>query len=86
MGIPDIRGMPSPLSKAPELENPFDPSSAPTGNTVFILSEVYETPVGVQDHFAQAMGNWKDFPALGAWLQKCKVTGLPAAPIVHSLW
>lgn len=74
------------LSKAPELSNPFDPSSAGTGSTCFILSEVYETEAGVSDHFAQAMANWKDFPALGAWLQKCKVTGLPAARIVNSLW
>lgn len=74
------------LSKAPELSNPIDPSSAQTGNTCFILSEVYETEAGVTDHFAQSMENWKDFPALGAWLQKCKVTGLPAARIVNSLW
>lgn len=74
------------LSKAPELSSPFDPSSAPTGNTCFILSEVYETEAGVTDHFEQAMASWKDFPALGAWLQKCKVTGLPAARIVNSLW
>jgi hypothetical protein len=74
------------LSKAPELSNPFDPSSAKTGNTCFILSEVYESEAGVTDHFAQSMENWKDFPALGAWLQKCKVTGLPAARIVNSLW
>jgi hypothetical protein len=74
------------LSKAPELSNPIDPSSARTGNTCFILSEVYESEAGVTDHFAQATENWKDFPALGAWLQKCKVTGLPAARIVNSLW
>ncbi len=74
------------LSKAPELSNPFDPSSAPTGNTCFILSEVYESEAGVTDHFAQAMAGWKDFPALGKWLEKCKVTGAPAARIVNSLW
>lgn len=74
------------VSKAPELSNPFDPSSAPTGNTCFILSEVYETGAGVTDHFAQALASWKDFPALGEWLQKCKVTGVPAAPIFNSLW
>ena len=74
------------LSKAPELSNPFDPGSAPTGNTCFILSEVYETEAGVSDHFAQAMSGWKDFPALGQWLGKCKVTGAPAARILHSLW
>ena len=74
------------VSKAPELSNPFDPGSAPTGNTCFILSEVYESEAGVTDHFAQAMASWKDFPALGKWLQRCKVTGVPAAPIINSLW
>ena len=38
-------------AKAPELSNPMDPASKPTGNTVFILSEVYETGAGVADHF-----------------------------------
>jgi quinol monooxygenase YgiN len=74
------------LSKAPELSNPMDPSSPPTGNTCFILSEVYESEAGVADHFEQAMASWADFPALGKWLEKCKVTAVPAATIVHSLW
>lgn len=74
------------VSKAPELSNPFDPQSAPTGNTCFILCEVYESDAGVADHFARAMDSWKDFPALGKWLEKCKVTGVPAARIVNSLW
>ncbi len=74
------------LSKAPELSNPFDTNSAPTGNTCFILSEVYETEAGVTDHFARAMEDWEDFPALVKWLGKCQVTGVPAAQIVNSLW
>lgn len=74
------------LSKAPELSDPLDSSSAPTGNTCFILSEVYESAAGVTDHFAQATANWKDFSALLDWLQKCEVTGLPAARIINSLW
>jgi hypothetical protein len=74
------------VSKGPELSNPFDPSSAPTGNTCFILSEVYEGPAGVADHFQQAASSWKDFPALGEWAQKCKVTAVPSAQIVNSLW
>jgi hypothetical protein len=74
------------VSKAPELSNSFDATSAPTGNTVFVLSEVYETDAGSADHFAQAASNWKDFPALVEWLKKCKVTGTPAAPIFNSLW
>ena len=74
------------VSKAPELTNPMDTTSAPTGNTIFVLTEIYETAAGVEDHFNQAQSNWKDFPALVKWLEKCKITGLPAAPIINSLW
>ena len=74
------------VSKAPELSNPFDQNSAPTGNTVFILSEIYQTDAGVADHFQQAAANWQDFPGLVKWLEKCKISGVPAAPIINSLW
>jgi len=74
------------VAKAPELSNPLDPDSAPTGNTVFVLNEIYESPAGVGDHFEQAMSSWQDFPALVEWLGKCKVTGFPAGPISNSLW
>ena len=74
------------VSKTPELSNPMDPSSAPTGNTCFILSEIYETGAGVADHFQQAEASWQDFPAFIKWLENCTVTGLPAAPIINSLW
>ena len=74
------------VSKAPELSNPFDPDSEPTGNTVFVLNEIYETAAGVAGHFEQAMGSWADFEPLLAWLEKCSVTGVPTAPISNSLW
>ncbi len=74
------------VSKAPELSNPMDPSSAPTGNTCFVLSEIYETEAGVADHFQQAVANWKDFPGFAKWLSKCTLTGIPVAPIINSLW
>ena len=74
------------VSKAPELSNPLDMNSAPTGNTCFILSEVYETEAGVADHFEQAGASWKDFPAFVEWLEKCTVTVVPAAKISQSLW
>lgn len=74
------------VSIAPELSNPMDSGSAPTGNTCFVLTEVYETEAGVADHFEQAQASWEDFPALGAWIEKCRLVGAPAAPIVHSLW
>lgn len=74
------------VSKAPELSNPLDPTSAPTGNTLFVLSEVYETDAGVTDHIEQAQSGWADFPAFVEWLGKCKVSGTAVAPIFNSLW
>jgi hypothetical protein len=38
------------VSKAPELSNPLDSTSTATGNTCFILIEIYETNAGVADH------------------------------------
>ena len=74
------------IVKGPELANPVDPSSKATGNTCFVLTEVYESPAGVEDHWKQGAESWQDFPALAAWAGRCKVTTLHGAPIIHSLW
>lgn len=73
------------VSKGPELSNPMDLNSAPTGNTYFVLTEIYETKAGVADHFQQT-ASWTDFPAIGQWMEKCKVTFVSAASIINSLW
>jgi hypothetical protein len=73
------------VSKGPELPNPMDLNSA-TDNTCFILSEIYESKAGVLDHFKQADENWGDHHAFREWLEKCKVTFVPAASIFNSLW
>lgn len=74
------------VSKAAELSNPMDTSSAPTGNTVFVLHEIYESEAGVADHFEQAMSSWSDFSAFLKWLEACRVTGVAVSPVIHSLW
>ena len=74
------------VSKGPELSNPMDLNSAPTGNTYFVLTEIYETEAGVADHFQQTTASWEDFPAIVQWMEKCKVTFVPAASIINSLW
>lgn len=74
------------VSIAPERSNPLDPSSEPTGNTCFVLNEIYESEDGVSNHFREAMDSWDDFPALAAWLENCTLSGVAAAPIVNSLW
>ena len=74
------------VSKAPELSDPTDLNSAPTGNTCFVLSEIYESKAGVLDHFKQGNENWEDVQAFVKWLEKCKITLVPAASIFNSLW
>jgi hypothetical protein len=74
------------VSKAPELSNPMDLNSAPTGNTCFILSEIYESKAGVIVHFEQTNRSWEEFPAILKWMEKCKVTFVSAASIFNSLW
>ena len=44
------------------------------------------TDAGVADHFEQAQATWLDFPAMLKWMEKCKVTVVPAASIFNSLW
>jgi hypothetical protein len=74
------------LVKGPELTIPADPSSEPTGNTTYALTEVYETPAGVNDHWKQAAESWEDFRASLEWSSKCKVVSLHGSPVIHSLW
>lgn len=74
------------VSRAPELSDPLDLDSAPTGNTCFILSEIYDTEAGVADHGQQAQSSWQEFPDIVEWVKKCNVTGTPMARIINSLW
>jgi hypothetical protein len=72
------------VSKMKELSGDLD--SAPTGNTCFVLTEIYESKAGVLDHIKQAHENWGDHPAFDKWLDKCKATWVPAGSIINSLW
>ena len=74
------------VSKAPELNNPLDPSAGTTGNTCFILNEYYESDAGVADHFEQAESSWQDFQPFVQWMGQCKATIIPAAPVFNALW
>ena len=74
------------ISKGPELSNPMDPNSAPTGNTVFVLTEVYESPVGVAEHWQQAVETWQDLPAIMDWSSKGEVRTLHSGTVVQALW
>ena len=74
------------ISKGPELANPMDPSSEPTGKTVFVLDEYYESPAGIARHWQDAMGNWADMSAALAWSAKATVVTLHNGTVVQGLW
>jgi len=74
------------IVKGPELENPLDPTSAPTGNTMFVLDEMYENQSGLDDHWKQAGESWKDLGALVEWAGKCKVVTSHGGKVIQGLW
>ncbi len=74
------------ISKGPELANPLDPTSALTGNTIFVLDEVYESPAGVAEHWKQATETWGDLGALAEWSGKGTVATLHSGTLVQALW
>lgn len=73
------------IAKNEEYTNPMDPTSEPTGNTIFTVYEVYKSPAGMADHWKQAQ-DWVDFGALMAWAGKVKFTMMHGSPIEYSLW
>ena len=48
----------------------MDPNSEPTGKTIFVLDEYYESPAGIARHWQDAMDNWPDLSAAMAWSAK----------------
>ena len=74
------------FSKGPELANSLDPGSTPTGNTRYVLNEIYESPDGIADHWQQAQASWGDFPAMVEMIASCSPQTLHGGEITASLW
>jgi hypothetical protein len=74
------------ISKGPELSNPLDPSSEPTGKTVYLLDEYYESPAGVTRHWQDAIDNWADFDAIVSAASRATVATLHSGTVVQALW
>ena len=73
------------ISKGPELSNPLDPSSAPTGKTMFVLNEYYASAAGIPAHW-QESSNWPDMSAVLEWSSKCTVTTQHNGTVINALW
>jgi hypothetical protein len=75
------------ISKGPELANPVDPDSDPTGDTIFVLDEFYESPAGVVEHWRLAVETWQDLSAFMDWSARAKkVVTLHSGTLVQALW
>jgi len=73
------------VSKGPELSNPLDPSSEPTGKTIFVLNEYYASPAGIARHWQDGMENWSDLSAVMAWSAKATVATSHNGTVVQAL-
>jgi hypothetical protein len=74
------------VSKGPELSNPLDPNSEPTGKTIFVIDEYYESAAGIGNHWQEAMKNEPLLSAMMAWSSKATVTTLHNGMAVQALW
>ena len=74
------------VSKGDDLSNSLDPNSSPSGKTVYVLDQIYESRAGIADHSQQAMFSWEDFNAFMAWAQKCEISAQHSGTVINSLW
>jgi hypothetical protein len=58
----------------------------PTGNTIFVLNEIYESSAGVAEHWRLASESWPDLPAFLDWSVRCDAATLHSGGVVQSLW
>ena len=60
-------------------------SSDSDGNVLFVLTEVYETVAGIEDHREQAHGaDW--YSEFTKWASQCQVIGGGDDVVIQSLW
>ncbi len=74
------------LSKGPELENALEPGSKSTGNTRYVLSEVYDSPPAIANHWRLSAESCSDFGAMVEILGSCNPQTLHEGSIGESLW
>jgi hypothetical protein len=71
--------------KAPELNNPLDPESGETGNTLYGITEIYNGPEGAGAHMNLGQQRESMFSELVALTDKYCVSGILGAPVVRAM-
>jgi len=72
------------VSKMAELTDPTGLKSKPTGKTIYVLNEVYETVAGVEDHFERTP-KWNCYDQFVELVNVSKVTKVSVGNIFNSL-
>jgi hypothetical protein len=79
-GLQHFKGPGAGESAGPEL-------ALPTGDTIFVLDEFYESPAGVVEHWRLAVETWQDLSTFMEWSGKAKrLSTLHSGTLVQALW
>lgn len=71
--------------KSPEFNNPLDPESGETGNTLYGICEIYNGPEGVGAHMELGQQRESMFSELMALTEKYCVSGIIGAPVIRGM-
>jgi hypothetical protein len=73
------------ILKSPELNNPLDPSSGETGNTLYGITEIYQGPEGAGAHMELGQQREEMFSELVALTTEYCVSGILGAPVIKAM-
>lgn len=71
--------------KSPELNNPLDPNSGETGNTLYGITEIYSGPQGAAAHMELGQQREQMFSELVALTNEYCVSGILGAPVIRAM-
>ena len=72
------------VSKAPEMNNPMDPSAGLTGNLIYTLNEVYTRVEGVEAHM-EAAPSWNSFESFVNMISSSQATMMMNGEVIESM-
>jgi len=72
--------------KAPELNNPLDPNSGETGNTLYGITEIYNGPEGAAAHMELGQQRQQMFSELVALTNQYCISGILGAPVIGAMF
>ena len=71
--------------KSPELNNPLDPESGETGNTLYGITEIYNGPEGAGAYMNLGQQRESMFSELVALTNEYCVLGILGAPVIRAM-